>query len=319
MAPEHAGHVTPDLDQLAREVVPGSGILSIRPLSVGLLSETFQVIRDDAVYALRITCDPAPALGLNPGWEAQVLNVAGGVGLAPALAHYDAQRGILVSCWVDGRSWAAQEAVQPANIRRMACLLRRVHALPIPKPAWVMNPNSWADLYEAALSRLCGGRKRELQSSAAARLDALSRLPQAAGVLCHSDLHTLNVLECGASLILLDWEYAHVADPLWDLAGWSANNDLAADSRRDLLCEYLAQAPTAEQWSRLELLIWLYDYICLLWSELFLALKPGAGSAIAQRARQLDARLRTRHTIALNRSHRGSNGGFDGADDCGRS
>ncbi len=47
-----------------------------------------------------------------------------------------------------------------------------------------------------------------------------------AGVVCHSDLHPMNLI-CGAeSLILLDWEYAHVADPLWDLAGWSANNDL---------------------------------------------------------------------------------------------
>ena len=110
-------------------------------------------------------------------------------------------------------------------------------------------------------------------------------------MLCHSDLHTLNLIERDQSLILLDWEYAHVSEPLWDLAGWSANNDFETDAQRNLLARYLGTAPTPSEWSRFRRLLWLYDYICLLWSELYLSLRP-ASPKVAGRSTQLDARLR---------------------------
>jgi thiamine kinase-like enzyme len=94
-------------------------------------------------------------------------------------------------------------------------------------------------------------------------------------------------------LILLDWEYAHVADPLWDLAGWSANNDLAAEAQWNLLSDYLQTTPAQQEWRRLRLLLWLYDYVCLLWCELYLNVlgEQGGGAGVAERARLLDARL----------------------------
>jgi thiamine kinase-like enzyme len=109
--------------------------------------------------------------------------------------------------------------------------------------------------------------------------------------LCHSDWHRLNLLEREShALLLLDWEYAHVADAHWDLAGWSANNDLPEELQRALLDTY-AGAPCGEvQWSRFKLLYWLYDYICLLWIELYVRWRP-ADSTLAQRAAWLENRL----------------------------
>jgi hypothetical protein len=108
-------------------------------------------------------------------------------------------------------------------------------------------------------------------------------LPAVDPVVCHSDLHTLNLVDRGDSLLLLDWEYAHAADPLWDLAGWSANNDLEDNVRRDLLASYTGRPPAPTDYLRLQLLSWLYDYVCLLWSELYLSLhrneRPGVDSS----------------------------------------
>jgi hypothetical protein len=112
---------------------------------------------------------------------------------------------------------------------------------------------------------------RELSAAAARRLAALAALPGVDQVVCHSDLHTLNLVDRGNSLVLLDWEYAHAADPLWDLAGWSANNDLEDNLKHDLLASYTGRPPTHNEYLRLRLLGWLYDYVCLLWSELYLS------------------------------------------------
>jgi thiamine kinase-like enzyme len=91
---------------------------------------------------------------------------------------------------------------------------------------------------------------------------------------------------------LLDWEYAHVSDPLWDLAGWSCNNDLCADSGRLLLAGYLGRQPSPEDSARLEQLVWLYDYVCLLWCEVYAKLRPDVpGDAISARAQLLAQRL----------------------------
>jgi thiamine kinase-like enzyme len=112
--------------------------------------------------------------------------------------------------------------------------------------------------------------------------------------LCHSDLHTLNLIDRGDSLMLLDWEYAHVADPLWDLAGWSANNDLEGECQLDLLANYAGRPPTGDESLRMRLLGWLYDYVCLMWSELYLSLPRGTKryGGVSGRARVLEARLK---------------------------
>ena len=60
-----------------------------------------------------------------------------------------------------------------------------------------------------------------------------------------------------------------------------------------LFRSYLLRSPTGNEYLRLRLLGWLYDYVCLLWSELYLNLaregRPGA--AVASRTQLLSERL----------------------------
>jgi thiamine kinase-like enzyme len=280
-----------DIEHLSRQVVPGTGTLEIQLISSGLINETYRVIRNGCSYTLRLALEEPVDLRQDPGWQARVLQAAGRAGLAPALLYGDAALGVLVSRWVEGRFWSPDEAGHSANIDSIAGLLRRVHGLLVVPPERLMSPAAWVDCYTAALSRAGRPPKLSLRDVATSVLDDFSQLPRAARVLCHSDLHTLNVIERNHSLILLDWEYAHVSEPLWDLAGWSANNDFGVDAQRCLLARYLETAPTPCQWTRFRLLLWLYDYICLLWSELYLSLRP-ANPEVSGRLTQLDARLR---------------------------
>jgi thiamine kinase-like enzyme len=139
-------------------------------------------------------------------------------------------------------------------------------------------------------------------------------------VMCHSDLHCQNLLvgtpaslaPAGAAvavavggaaavggasvsgpLVLLDWEYAHVSDPLWDVAGWACNNDWSFERTEALLSSYLGRMPRAAETRRLRALAWLYDYVCLLWSELYVNLRDGAeNGGVSQRAGEISHRLR---------------------------
>ena len=282
-----------DIERLCREVVPGTGAIEIHPLAKGLISETYRLVRDDIAYTLKAAAAYAGEFALDMAWEAQLLECAGSSSLAPALVYCDLERAFMVSRWVEGRSWSPDEAKGEANIVKMAALLRRVHALPIPLPPRLMEPRSWVQVYGAALSRRGRGvPDPALRAAAESNLREFNGLPAAAGVVCHSDLHRMNLLSRDESLVLLDWEYAHISDPFWDLAGWAANNDLEPHAQGELLTQYLGRAPAPVDWRRLRLLMWLYDYVCLLWSQIYSSVRRGGVNGILRRATQLDARLR---------------------------
>jgi thiamine kinase-like enzyme len=291
----------PDIAAVAERHVPGAGPLEVRRLGGGLVNETYRITRDGADYSLRVAVSDRDELGFDRAWEACVLDRAARALLAPPVVYCDPSGGILIARWVEGRLWTVEEARQPANIERIVELLRRVHAVPLPAPPRSMDPKRWIDYYSADSGR--SAEPAGLKAAASARLEALAMLPAVEPVLCHSDLHILNLLDRGGSLVLLDWEYAHAADPFWDLAGWAANNDFEDRERSDLLARYAAREPTQDERLRLQLLCWLYDYVCLLWCTLYLngrggrgpgAAPEGAQAGIAARAGLLAARLAAR-------------------------
>ena len=288
-----------ELERVAARHVPGHGKADIHLLSTGFVNETYRVVRDGRTFALRVAAASGPSdLGLDRVWESRVLEHAVSAGLAPPLEYCDPQRGLLVMQWVEGRPWNSSDPGKPSNVSRMVDLMRRIHALPMPTPARLMSPAMWIDRYCAAAVRTAGRKPgaaavREsaaaLRTAAAVRLAALAALPTVDAVLCHSDLHALNLIDRGASLVLLDWEYAHATDPLWDLAGWSTNNDFSAEQMHDLLESYARRPPTDEEHLRMRLLAWLYDYVCLLWCDLYPSASGQGG--VRARAQLLEARL----------------------------
>jgi len=282
-----------DIEDLCRGIVPGRGDIDVQPLGAGLLTETYRVGRDGAFYALKVAAEHRPELRVELTWQVDLLGRAAVAGLAAPLVYCDRKGEVLLAQWAAGRPWSIQEGKDPGNLSRIAALLRRVHALEIPAPTRTINPAQWIEIYTAALSkRALPAVDPQLYAAAAAHAADLERFAPSPRVVCHSDLHALNLIEQSDALILLDWEYAHVADPLWDLAGWSANNDLEPELQWRLLTAYAGAKPLAGDWRRLRLLLWLYDFVCLLWNRLESAVRGAPGDEALERARLLDARLR---------------------------
>jgi thiamine kinase len=281
-----------EVEELCRNVVPGGGAVTVELLGPGLLSDTYRVARDGALYTLKIGAEWGLGLGADLNWEVRLLEEAAAAGVAPSVAYAHTTRKVLLMRWVAGRPWSSEDSAGAASLSRIARLLRRVHALEAPQPPRCVSPAQWMQIYATALAqRNLDAGDSLLRDLAGRRIGELSRLSSSPNVVCHSDLHPLNLIEQSEALILLDWEYAHVADPLWDLAGWSVNNDLAAESQWRFLTDYLGGSPASADWQRLRLYLWLYDYVSLLWSRLFISTGV-AGAAVAERARVLDARLR---------------------------
>lgn len=293
------------IERLAARYVPGRGSVAIGRLGSGLVNRSYRVARDGREYSLRVAAprDSAIGLGLDRAWECRVLRVASDAGLAPHVERCEPRAGVLVARWIEGACWSAHDASSAAVIEKVALLARRVHALPsMPRPR-IVSTAQWIDFYRRGLDGSGGDRargpwdpgRRAIDNRARSLLEGLAREPAPGTALCHGDMHVQNlVIVPGGDPVILDWEYAHVADPWWDLAGWACNGDLTADRRDLLLGFYLGRAPAAGEAVRLARLAWLYDYVCLLWCELY-AISRGSVDepveAVSARAAQLAERL----------------------------
>ena len=98
-------------------------------------------------------------------------------------------------------------------------------------------------------------------------------------VPCHNDVHARNLLDDGRRLLLVDWEYGGVGDPMFDLAGVVSHHSLDEHGVGVLLEAY----GTRINGACLRDACWAYDYVQWLWYRLA-ARRPGAdgdGSRIA--------------------------------------
>jgi thiamine kinase-like enzyme len=55
---------------------------------------------------------------------------------------------------------------------------------------------------------------------------------------CHNDLLNANFIDDGVRLWLVDWEYAGMGDPFFDLGNFAVNHELTEESERALLSAY---------------------------------------------------------------------------------
>ena len=138
-------------------------------------------------------------------------------------------------------------------------LLREIHRLPAVRHR--LDPLARARRYLT----LAGGG--ELPVELVAACDRLER-EKPAPRLCHNDLLRANRLYSKGVLLALDWEYAAVGDPLFDLAAIIEGDGLSEARAGALHRAWRGQAPTAAQAARLEDQRRVYRSLAALWEQI---------------------------------------------------
>jgi len=248
---------------VARELGAGR-IRDIEPIKHGLTNRSWLVSTDTDRFVVRISdLAAAEELQIDRASESVVLQHVARAGIGPQVLRCTPGSGILVTRYL-GPTWTEQDAQSDENIDRIAKVLRRLHALDVPLGVRAVDLASTVDGYVRTLL------ERGIHSGLAlpslrecADATALQLREESVPGLCHNDVHYLNVV--GSDPIrLIDWEYAGVGEPLFDLASLCVYHRYRKPQRERLLTAYGAQS-AAITWQRLELACWLFDYIRDLW------------------------------------------------------
>jgi thiamine kinase-like enzyme len=238
------------------------GVDAWEPLGGGITNHNVKVVRGDDVLVLRVAGRDTDLLGIDRTTERAATEAAAALGVGPEVVAFVEPEGWLVTRFIEGRIPPLDEVTRPAALERVATALRAVHAAPaIPGRFDALDV---ADVYrETALAR--GGEvpdafawARELGAAIRQRRAGAQLVP------CHNDLLNANFLDDGTRIRIVDWEYAGMGDPFFDLANFAINHELDADGRDRLLRAYLGE-PTAADREALELMRFMSDFREAMW------------------------------------------------------
>lgn len=256
------GDVPAQVAAVALEVGAGA-IRHVEAIKHGLTNRSWLVTTDHDRLVVRLSDESARELQIDRNSEAVVLERVARAGIGPEVIRCHPDRGILVTRYL-GATWTERDAHSLENIDRLGALLRRLHALDVPGNVRAVDLATTAHGYlrtldeRGAHSGLTSPALRDCADKTAAQLRQGST-----PCLCHNDVHHLNVVD-GDSLRLIDWEYAGIGEPLFDLASVCVYHRYDKAQRERLLTAYAAPHDTVS-WMRLELACWLFEYIRDLW------------------------------------------------------
>jgi thiamine kinase-like enzyme len=150
--------------------------------------------------------------------ELRAQRLAAAAGLAPSILAAHPEGHWLLMEFIDAPVWSPEQLQSAAGADAVSGQLARLHALAIPANLPAVDAAAMARDYLVRLALVDAAEAEEL-APLAQRVAALSARLSDSGlrpVLNHGDLMATNML--GPAPLLVDWEYAQVADATWDLA-----------------------------------------------------------------------------------------------------
>ena len=208
-------------------------------------------------WVLRIA-QSQPIPGASRERERLLHDRAAAAGLAPRILLADPAAGLLITEHLAGPAC-------DGDPRGVADLLRRIHQLPTDGERLTLACllDRWQTLRSAdsPVSRVLAqhpSRIREIRN----RLEELDR---SSPVVCHNDLLTANRRHSNSRLVAIDWEYAALGHPFFDLA--VCRSEMSAADGATLLREYLEHEPTVEQSQLLHAMDCVYAVVAASWYE----------------------------------------------------
>ncbi len=227
----------------------------------GLSNRAWRLDASGEHWFVRLGHPQARRLGVDRRSECAVLRAVAAAGLAPGVHVCEPAAGLLITHFIEGRTWSAADARLPGNLRRVAACLRRLHELSVPDGVHEVDYGRQAERLAAALPAhdLAGAELADRAAVAFARIGDGGH----AKTLCHNDLHHLNVLDDGDRLWMVDWEYGGRGNPLFDVASFLTLHDLGPGATEAFLESYGRLRPADR--SHLDDARWLFDYVQWLW------------------------------------------------------
>ena len=222
-------------DVIARMGWAARPSVDVAPLAGGITNVNYRVDVDGEAFVVRLPGQDSENLGIERSREHACNVAAHEAGVAPEVAAFFEDAGVLVTRFISGRAVTEEEMHQPPTLARVAAALRCYHAgraFPgVFSPFQVVRDYL---AFSAPRGAPLPGRFDWMRAEA----DRMEEAMGAPAVLrpCHNDLLLANWIEDGDRLWIIDWEYAAMGDIFFDLGNFAVHLQLS-DAEEQILLE----------------------------------------------------------------------------------
>ncbi|MFN3970107.1 MAG: phosphotransferase family protein [Gemmobacter sp.] len=200
--------------------------------------------------------------------EARAARQAAAAGVAPDVIHADPATGIMVTRFVAGAQTMTPQGFRdrPGAAARAGAAFARLHRSGAVFPAR-FDLFAMIDGYLRLLAprdvALPAGYHDVLAEAEGVRA-ALARAPVAPAP-CHCDPLCENLLDDGARMWIVDWEYSGMNDPMWDLGDLSVEAGMDESQEEAMLTAYFGAEAQAADRGRMMAAKAMCDLLWTLW------------------------------------------------------
>jgi thiamine kinase-like enzyme len=233
----------------------------------GLTNQNYRVTVEGRRYVARLSSPSGSLLAIDRVAEHANSRAAAKSGVAPVVAGYSAEAGILVVEWIDGRTMTELDVRDDANLPRIAAACRQLHG----GPRFVSDFDMF-DIQRRYLDVVLehGFRLPERylefmpmvqQIRAVLAVRPVSRVP------CNNDLLPANMIDDGSRICLIDYEYSGNNDPYFELGNIWSESTLELGQLERLVAAYCGRDSPARV-ARARLLGLMSKYGWTLWASI---------------------------------------------------
>jgi thiamine kinase-like enzyme len=221
------------------------------PLDGGITNRNYRVHFGERDYVVRLPGRDTGLLGISRTAERVANQTAAELGFAPAVAAGDDD------CLVT--EFLVCEPVDPDALRAapmtVARALRAFHdsGVELPVRFWVPEV---LDEYAVIVNERDGTLPTAYAPTQELARRIAEVLPLQRPVPCHDDLLPANLVALvpGGEIVLVDWEYAGMGHPVFDLGNLAVNNEFDAPAEDRLLQAYYDETPNDQRRAALALM-----------------------------------------------------------------
>jgi thiamine kinase-like enzyme len=235
-------------------------------LEMGANNENFIVTdADDQRYVLRIARPTAERFGIDRVRNVEAHRAAAQVGVAPDILAAKLPEGHYLSRFVHGPLLNNERMHEPGVVTAVGRALRRLHSAPAIDGSFSVFDDTRRYLAIAAEEQLALPDGMDAYMLKVDQIERAFRAFNAADCVCHNDLVPQNILVGGDGIKLIDFEFAGMGNPYFDLGNFAADAELTASERSALVEAYFGAFDRHEA-ARVQLMVFMSGIRDALWS-----------------------------------------------------
>jgi thiamine kinase-like enzyme len=253
----------PRLRSALATVWPGATTV-VTPIEAGITNRNYRVEVDGDVYVVRLAGAHTELLGIDREHEVEAGRAAAAAGAGPEVVAFIPELGCVVTRFVHGDAIPDERLAEPDVLRAIVASIRSIHGC-APIAATFPVFRIVEEFRETAAERGVAIPPAYDEAHAVAdRIEAAFSSAPMPLTTCHNDLLNANLLLDAGHVWIVDYEYAGMGDPFFDLGNFSINNGLGPDAETLLLEAYFGEVRDVHR-ARLALMRIVSDFREAMW------------------------------------------------------